>query len=150
VPTDLNVVLKQSISNLELEIAKKNALIKIVDLPIINGNYIPLVELFQNLISNALKFCLNQPLIEVKSAQKDQDLWITISDNGIGLEMDQVETIFKPFTRIVNETNEPGVGLGLGLALCKKIAQQHKANISAQRNANGGVDMIVIFKKYNR
>ncbi|MCT4634795.1 MAG: response regulator [Rickettsiales bacterium] len=140
---DLNSVFRQSISNLELEIKNKNAVIKIEEMPEVYGHYISLVQLFQNLIANSIKYCTKTPIIKVFSRIEDNNLHIELSDNGIGIDKDKAKDIFKPFTRIDNNLNT--LGTGIGLAICLTIVKQHHAQIKVESNEVGGARFIITF-----
>lgn len=133
---DLNEVLNQSIRNLEIDISNRKAKIIVEKLPIIYGDKICLVQLFQNLISNSLKYCKRKPVIKISLERKNNIYVINIIDNGIGIIKKMLKKIFQPFTRAENEMNSSGVGLGL--ALCNLIAKQHHAKISAMSEKKGG------------
>lgn len=143
---DLNSVLKQSISNLELEIKKKNAVIKTENMPEVYGHHISLVQLFQNLIANSLKYCAKTPIIKISSRIENNNLYVELSDNGIGIEKDKIKDIFKPFTRINNNLNT--LGTGIGLAICSTIVKQHHAKINVKSNEVGGTRFIITFNIY--
>lgn len=142
----LNSALKQSISNLEVEIVRKNAVIKTEEMPKISGHHISLVQLFQNLIANSIKYCSNTPLIKISSKIEGKYLHIELSDNGIGIDKDKIKDIFKPFTRIANNLNT--LGTGIGLAICSTIVKQHHAQIKAEPNEIGGTKFIITFDNY--
>jgi light-regulated signal transduction histidine kinase (bacteriophytochrome) len=132
---DLNCVLKDVLSQLEITIAKNSARIQTNPLPTVNGNRNFLQELFQNLIGNALKFYSEQPLIIQVSAEWRKTEWIfTIQDNGIGIPPEATEKIFDLFQRIENGT--PAEGTGIGLALCKKIVKLHDGHIWVESTPN--------------
>lgn len=143
---DLNDVLKQSISNLEIEVKNKDAEIKIENMPKVLGHSISLIQLFQNLISNAIKYCIKKPIIRISSKIKNNLLYIKLSDNGIGISIDSAKNIFKPFTRINNHLNASGTGIGL--SICSTIIKQHHAEIDTKPNNEGGTDFIITIPYY--
>jgi PAS domain S-box-containing protein len=131
-PTDLNSILKDVITDLELIIAEKNARINFSSLPTIEAVSFQMRQLFQNLISNSLKYSKpgNIPLIDIASKPLDEKkVVITIRDNGIGFESAYNEKIFQVFQRLSNNASQEGTGIGL--ALCKKIAETHQGLITA-------------------
>lgn len=133
----ISEVINRSLSNLELEIKNKSAEITIDQLPVIQGDKIALIQLFQNLISNALKFNINSVKIRIWSEQTNKEyINIYIQDNGIGIAEDKVTDIFLPFQRL-NEA-QSFEGFGLGLALCQMVIDQHMANISVKSKVNQG------------
>ncbi len=127
--TDCNVVLQQAISNLQSEIDSSNATI-IIDnnLPSLIADFSQLVVLFQNLISNSIKYRRQiPPHIEIQ-AQKKETIWqFSVTDNGIGLEPQYKKRIFQIFQRLHTQDEYPGTGIGL--AICQKIVERHGGNI---------------------
>lgn len=132
---DLNDVISNIESDLELLIEQKNAKLFYNDLPVIEGAPVLIFQLFYNLINNALKFgkenTVNQIHISGKIVNdKNQSLAkITLRDNGIGFEPEYAERIFDTFVRL--NPKDKYEGTGLGLALCKKIVLRHQGSISA-------------------
>jgi PAS domain S-box-containing protein len=132
---DLNKILDDIETDLEIVIQKKNAVIKRSPLPVIEGASVLLYQLFYNLINNALKFSKEgrAPLIAYYHSIINKDgieyMEITIADNGIGLEQQYAEQIFNAFSRLHGKDQYEGTGLGL--ALCKKIVERHLGTITA-------------------
>jgi PAS domain S-box-containing protein len=132
---DLNKILDDIETDLEIVIQKKNATIKRAPLPVIEGASVLLYQLFYNLINNALKFSKadRTPLIayyhSIISKNGTNYIEITLADNGIGLEQQYAEQIFNAFSRLHGKDQYEGTGLGL--ALCKKIVERHHGTISA-------------------
>ncbi len=130
-PVDLNSLLVQIKDDLQVAIAEKKATIDFEPLPIINGIEIQLGQVFQNLISNSLKFSHpdRSPLIKITSEIKEDRLIIHYTDNGIGFENDLSERIFELFERLHNKGQFEGTGIGLAIA--KKIIMLHEGEITA-------------------
>lgn len=132
---DLNEVIENIESDLEILIQKKKAVIQRGQLPVIEGASVLIYQLFYNLINNALKFAKTEggSLITVESAfvgaHSQKMAKIVITDNGIGLDPDYVHKIFDVFSRL--NAKDEYEGTGLGLALCKKIVQRHHGTIQA-------------------
>jgi len=131
---DLNEVMENIESDLEILIQKKEAVIKRETLPIIEGASVLIYQLFYNLINNALKFAKTegQSVIKIESELVGDDkniAKIIISDNGIGLDPLYIHKIFDVFSRL--NAKDEYEGTGLGLALCKKIVQRHHGSIEA-------------------
>jgi PAS domain S-box-containing protein len=140
---DLNTVLAEVQQDFELLIEEKKAIIKSNKLPIILGNHIQLGQLFSNLISNSLKFSQTEPVIQIEhsivSKQQIKDAPVSLADgnyiqlifrdNGIGFEKEYSEQIFSLFQRL--HGRQDYAGTGIGLALCKKIAENHNGMIIA-------------------
>jgi PAS domain S-box-containing protein len=144
-PVDLNEVLTSIESDLEMLLQQKQAVIEITNLPVIDGARILLYQLFYNLINNALKFSKEKPRIKVscnvKGSGLGQVVEITVHDNGIGFSQIYAEKIFNAFSRLHSKDRYEGTGLGL--ALCKKIAERHHGTIRAIGIENEGSDFIV-------
>ncbi|MDB5273967.1 MAG: sensor signal transduction histidine kinase [Chitinophagaceae bacterium] len=147
---DLNIVVAEIKNDFELLIQEKKAIINALALPVISGIPLQLNQLFSNLIGNALKFCDQYPIIELYSEEvKEQDvvqieqlnptlryIRITCKDNGIGFDPKYAEQIFNIFQRLNNRDKYEGTGIGL--ALCKKIMENHKGLIMASSGISGG------------
>ena len=126
--TDLAACLKVALKNLSLAVEESGARIETDDLPVVQADENQMVMLFQNLIGNSIKFCKDKvPEIRISSEKKEQDWEIRVQDNGIGIEPEFVEKIFIIFQRL--HTREEYQGTGLGLAVCKRIAQRHGGRI---------------------
>ncbi|MDP4191977.1 MAG: ATP-binding protein [Bacteroidota bacterium] len=126
--TDLNVVLQEVLDDLKISIEEKHAEIKQGALPNILADPIQIRQLFQNLISNAIKYNKSQtPIVEISSQESLTDWCFSVKDNGIGIEQDQFDRIFKIFQRLHRQEEFPGTGIGL--AVCKKIIERHEGRI---------------------
>jgi PAS domain S-box-containing protein len=139
---NLNEVLGDIITDLEILIEEKGAVIDCDTLPHICGAPILLHQLFYNLVNNSLKFSRKEesPSIKitcsiVSNVQGEQVAVITLKDNGIGFRQSDAKTIFKPFSRLNNR--EKYEGTGLGLALCQKIVERHSGTITAKSEGVG-------------
>jgi PAS domain S-box-containing protein len=135
---DLNKTLENIVSDLEIAIQHKNALVQYDHLPTVIGSPILLHQLFYNLINNALKFAKTDeaPIIQITSMITMQKAVIHVQDNGIGFDNIQNEKIFKPFSRL--NSKEQYEGTGLGLALCQKIVERHHGSIKATGKKEAG------------
>ena len=126
-PTDLNTVIEKVLDNLELAIAEKHAQITVDPLPTISAHPVQMVQLFQNLIANSLKFHgETAPVIEVKAQYQDQWL-ISVSDRGIGIAAQYAQRVFAVFQTLHSRSQYDGSGIGL--AICKKIVECHGGKI---------------------
>ncbi|MEW5820626.1 MAG: PocR ligand-binding domain-containing protein [Cyanobacteriota bacterium] len=126
--TDMNHCLNQVFTDLQMIINDSNASITNDDLPVIYADKIQMIQLFQNLISNAIKFKGNSdPVIHV-SFKEEPDHWLfSVKDNGIGINSDFFDRIFIIFQRLHSIADYSGTGIGL--SICKKIAERHKGKI---------------------
>lgn len=148
--TDLNSILHHVLTDLELSIAEKKAQISINLLPSIEAIPFQIRQLFQNLLSNSLKYSKPgiPPIIEISSQALDQNrVEIRIKDNGVGFEEAYNEKIFQVFQRL--STHQTQEGTGIGLALCKKITETHGGMITAQgKEGVGAIFFIVLPYKH--
>ncbi len=125
--------------------------IKSGDLPEICGNPRYIRSLFYHLISNALKFCKTDtpPRISISSQRTEDHQWqIFVKDNGLGIEKKYLEKIFKPFEKL-NPKDGYG-GMGMGLTICRKIAENHSGTIVAQSNPEEGTVFILTLPEIRR
>jgi PAS domain S-box-containing protein len=119
---DLPRAVEQARQNLALEIKESGARITVDPLPVVRGNEIHLVRLFQNLIGNAVKYRgKDAPEIHVRAEREGSDWIVRIEDNGIGIDRPNLDRVFMPFVRLANR-EVPGTGLGL--AVCKNIVDE--------------------------
>ena len=156
VPTDLNEVLENLIIDFELLLREKEAVIHHPRLPVIPGIPLQLSQLFSNIINNSLKYTERKPVItitcdllteaDVKSYPKlDKNIpyyKIQFTDNGIGFEPQYSEQIFAIFQRLHGKQSYSGTGIGL--ALCKKIVENHNGIIYAEGQLNEGATFTII------
>ncbi len=140
-PTDLNVVLTQTLSDLSRAIQESDATITADVLPSLNANPRQIGQLFQNLIANAMKFRgEKQPCIQIKS-RLDSKFWtISVQDNGIGIQPEHVDRIFVIFQRL--HTKDEYEGTGIGLAICKKIVERHGGEIWVESELGQGTTFL--------
>jgi PAS domain S-box-containing protein len=144
---DLNAVVKEVESQLEVKIQKADGEIRFQNLPTVTGNPTLLMQLFQNLIENGIKFRREdvRPLIEI-SAQEDGEFWqIAVKDNGIGMDSAYHERIFVIFQRLHTVQHFPGTGIGL--AICKKIIEQQGGRIWLDSKVGEGSTFYFTLKK---
>ena len=153
---DLNYIINDLREHFELLIQEKRALIKVGELPVIEGNIGQIRQMFQNLISNSLKFSRDHisPVIEVTSkriagksfeaaVKKDGDYCIVnIQDNGIGFDGKYVDNIFSLFERL--NAKDKYEGAGIGLAIAKKIVEKHDGLITAVSAEGKGAKFQII------
>lgn len=125
---DLNEVAKKTVLNLRRIIDESNAELSISILPMIYGNESQLLQLFQNLIGNAMKYRSDRnPIIKVGYTEKEEEWEFFIKDNGIGIDEKFFNKIFVIFQRLHNRKDFEGTGIGL--AVCKKIVDFHGGKI---------------------
>lgn len=121
-----NNVLTCVLKNLSLKIEETSAIIKVDELPVLNADEVQMTQLFQNLIGNCLKFSTGTPHIYVSSKSNTDHYTFSIKDEGIGIESQYFERIFRIFQRLTPNEYD---GTGVGLAICKRIVERHGGNI---------------------
>ncbi|MHC1755145.1 MAG: PAS domain S-box protein [Methanosarcina sp.] len=136
-PVNCEFVLNQVLSDLETPIKESGVAISYDPLPEIMADDIQLTQVFQNLISNAIKFCSKEkPKIYI-SAEKESDQWLfSVQDNGIGIDPKYSERIFEVFKRLNKREEYPGTGIGL--SICKKIVERHGGHIWVESELGNG------------
>jgi signal transduction histidine kinase len=153
VQLDLNKILQDVLSDLEIQLEKRNGKVEVGQLPVLWGIPSQIQQLFQNLISNSLKFCKPgcEPLIQIFSER-----WVNkesadglvrvmhriyIKDNGIGFDSKYADEIFIVFKRL--HSYHEFEGSGIGLSICKKIVDKHNGTIEATGMVNEGATFII-------
>jgi signal transduction histidine kinase len=134
---DCNKLLGRVIEGMSKTITEAGAHVSFGDLPVIKGYEVNLVQLLQNLIGNAIKFCGKEECRVHISAKKNDGEWIfSVQDNGIGIEPQYHEKIFMIFQRL--HKRDEFAGTGIGLAICKKIAENHGGRIWVESELGKG------------
>jgi len=134
---DCNQVLQQVLQSLQLVIDESGAKIEYSDLPLVQGDSIQIIQVFQNLLSNGLKFHGAAPPQIAIGAELQQGIWkFWVRDHGIGLDMQYAERIFVIFQRLHSRTEYEGTGVGL--AICKKIIERHGGQIWVESTLGQG------------
>jgi signal transduction histidine kinase len=134
---DLREVVGEVLSDLDAVVAKAGARVEVGKLPTVVADRLQMTQLFQNLLTNALKFRAEAPLVVRVSAERRGDAWLfSVSDNGIGMEKQYLDQIFKMFRRLhVVGAYE---GTGIGLAIVRKIVERHGGTVWAESRAGEG------------
>jgi chemotaxis family two-component system sensor kinase Cph1 len=134
---DANLALEKALANLKGRIHESQAIITVDPLPIVMADKTQLMQLFQNLIGNAIKFRGKAtPTIHI-SAQRQENEWLfSVADNGIGIDPRFSERIFVIFQRLHTRDEYPGTGMGL--AICKKIIECHRGRIWVESELGKG------------
>jgi PAS domain S-box-containing protein len=136
-PTDTGAALDQALANLRVAIDESGAVITRERLPTVFADETQLVQLFQNLIGNAINFRSDDPpRIHVSSECKGSECLFSVSDNGIGIDPGQSGRIFQIFQRLHTRTEHSGTGIGL--AICKKIVERHGGSIRVESEPGKG------------
>jgi light-regulated signal transduction histidine kinase (bacteriophytochrome) len=133
---DLNATVNDILKDVELAIREKDAVINVSDLPVVVGNPLRLRQLLVNLISNSLKYTRPEvtPVVDISAEEHGDEVLIKVRDNGIGFDQQYSEKIFGIFERLHSRDEYPGTGIGL--SICKKIAELHGGQITATSRQN--------------
>jgi signal transduction histidine kinase len=136
--TAVDAVVDAAIDHLRLVILKRRATVEHAGLPTLVAHGPQLVQLFQNLIGNALKFNRSRsPLVRIEAAPAAAGAWrFEVSDNGIGVPADRRASIFEPFNRVWSQDRYPGTGFGL--TICKRIVERHGGRIWCESEGGDG------------
>lgn len=129
-PVEMKEVVSESLEMLAGPIEQSGADVTVEELPVILGDVRKLRQVFLNLISNAIKFAEDIPVVRVSAEVQGNTAIFAVTDNGIGMDPGQAERIFQPFHRLHGEEEYPGTGIGL--AVCERIVEQHGGRIWAQ------------------
>jgi two-component system, chemotaxis family, sensor kinase Cph1 len=136
-PTETQAVFDEAVGNLTVAIEESGAQVTADPLPAVTGDHQQLVQVFQNLIGNAIKFHGDQPpRVHVGAAESNGEWVFTVRDNGIGIDPNYFDRIFVIFQRLHGKDDFPGTGIGL--ALCKKIVARHGGRIWVDSAAGDG------------
>ncbi len=146
---DIGNILSQIKADLDTIIQQSEATIVLGDLPeYIYGDELKIKQLFQNLISNAIKYRKKElaPIVKIESYEENNHWIFTISDNGIGIKKEYQNVIFTIFQRLHNN-DEQYEGTGIGLSICRKIIDQHKGDISLSSEVGVGTTFFLKLPK---
>ncbi|MFC6716753.1 ATP-binding protein [Natrialbaceae archaeon GCM10025810] len=136
-PVDLDGVLDDVLTDLDVRIETTDAEITVESLPTVEGDAGQLRQVFQNLLDNAIKYSGEDPPDVTISATRAEGEWIvSVSDRGIGFEQGKTDRIFETFQRL--HTREEHAGTGIGLTLCKRIVDRHGGEIWAASQPEAG------------
>jgi PAS domain S-box-containing protein len=146
---DLNAVIRDVMADLEIRIEQTNGTIQLQDLPEIEADPLQMRQLFQNLISNGLKFhppdrdptieITVRPFLDKEAGWKS--IQVFVKDNGIGFDEMHVNKIFMPFVRLNGRSQYDGTGMGL--AICRKIVEHHRGTITAYSKPGEGATFVI-------
>lgn len=135
VPVPLSAVVDDVLQDLGAVIAERNPTVKVAELPVVLGAPEPLRQVFQNLLSNALKFGPEEgAVVSISSTRLGPEHVVTVEDNGPGIEQKYEARVFEPFQRL--DTSKPGTGIGLSIV--KRIVQQCGGRVWVDRSFLGG------------
>jgi len=136
-PAECGELVDAAVANLKVLLEEQGARVARGPLPSVSGNASQLIELFQNLVANAVKFHGDRPPRVRVSARRGEGAWeFSVEDNGIGIEPKHFERIFAMFQRLHPRGTYPGTGVGL--AVCKKIVERHGGRIWVESTPGEG------------
>ena len=136
-PTPFGDVVERSIANLRLIVNESGAVITKGPLPTLMADPTQMIQLFQNLMENSIKFRGKEPpKIDISAVEHPTEWIFTVRDNGIGIEPRHFERIFHVFQRLHGGDERPGTGIGL--AICKKIVERHGGHIWVESTPGKG------------
>ena len=136
-PVDSAAALQEALDRLTSSIKKSCAEVDVQPLPSVMADRSQLVQLFQNLISNAIKFCKDRaPRVRVQAVHEPGRWRFSVSDNGIGIAPEYRDQLFVIFRRLHTQREYPGTGIGL--AICKRIIERHGGEIGVDSAPGGG------------
>ncbi len=133
--TDVNEVFREVLDNLTSSIKKSGAQIKCGALPHVAARKAHVIQIFQNILTNALKYGGTPPVVDISAEQTGSDYLFTIQDNGAGIPPEYHERIFKVFTRLHGKQIP---GTGIGLAICERIVAHYGGRISVKSELGQG------------
>ncbi len=142
---DMHSVLGHTIKNLSIIIKEKNALVITDELPTVIADEGQMIQLFQNLIGNSLKFCNSLPMIHISAKEEKDHYLFKVNDNGIGIESQYFNKIFQIFQRL--QPKEVYGGTGIGLAICKRIVERHGGKIWVESKPGEGSNFYFTINK---
>lgn len=146
VPVDTQMVIATVLENLESLIQETQAIIEVQPgLPVILADSIQLGQVFQNLISNGIKFCQSQPKITISASWKVQQCTFCVADNGIGIPARYQRQIFEVFQRLHGQSEYEGSGIGL--AIVSKVIQRHGGRIWVESESDKGSQFFFTLKE---
>ena len=137
--TESFAAVQEALANLRLTIEDNEAEVEVRDLPPVQADAAQLTHLFQNLISNGIKFNDSKPpRVEVGAERRNGEWRFSVSDNGVGFDQDQAGRLFVIFQRLHSREEYPGTGIGL--AVCKKIVERHGGRIWVESEPGKGTE----------
>jgi len=137
----LKKIIEESLLHLSLKIEQESAQVELGNLEKVSVDRIQFIQLFQNLIENSLKYKHphRDPMIEIRAERLASQTSIYVSDNGIGIAQDKIDSIFRKYKQIDKDAE----GMGLGLATCYKIIENHQGTIDAESKVGEGTTFII-------
>ncbi len=150
-PVDIQLILNRALFNLKSTLEDSQAQVTHGPLSEVPGDTTQLVQLFQNLIGNAVKFRSKEPpRIHIEAQEKEHEWLFSVQDNGIGIAPEYAQQVFSIFQRLHSRQEYPGTGIGL--ALCKKIVERHHGKIWVEPapNGSGSLFQFTLIKEHTK
>ena len=146
-PVQVTDVVELALINLRVRLEETKAVVEFFDLPLVRSSQSLLIQLFQNLISNALKFSKSatKPHIFIDAVETEEEHIIRVKDNGIGIDPEHQKQIFIIFQRLHSRTEYEGTGIGL--AICQKIVQRLGGRIWVESEPGKGATFLFSLPK---
>lgn len=144
--SNLNLIVENVVNASRIKASEKNILIEFQQTPEVYSSTVDALKinrLLSNLLNNAIKFSYPEGLIKVKISKNQDQILILIKDNGIGIADKNIQTIFEPFTKVKRKGTNNEASFGLGLSICKQIAELHQGFISVASEMGKGTEFIV-------
>jgi len=137
--TDLSKLIKNCIAFLRFEASNQQVKIEVDDLPLVKSHVVAdrIVQMLLNLMKNAIQAMPEGGALKIDLRQKNDCAYIHVSDNGVGISPEHLQHIFEPFW------TSKATGTGLGLALCRKVAQEHGGSLTVKSSVDAGTEFIV-------
>ncbi|MBE9029153.1 GAF domain-containing protein [filamentous cyanobacterium LEGE 11480] len=147
-PVDLEQLISNVINDLEILIEQSGGTITVAAMPPIDADAFQMRQLFQNLLTNALKFSREAvpPIIAITATTSGDLVQIAVSDNGIGFEAKYRERIFQVFQRLHDRSQYEGTGIGL--AICRKIVERHQGSLIASSQIGQGSTFTITLPRH--
>jgi PAS domain S-box-containing protein len=142
---DMQDALTKAVYNLGVKIQEKNALVTHDELPVVSADEGQMIQLFQNLIGNAIKFSGKSPIVHISAREEINHLIFSVKDNGIGIEQQYFERIFQIFQKL--HPKDEYEGNGIGLAICRRIVDRHGGKIWVESQKGKGSTFYFILNK---
>ena len=142
---NMNDILNQTLHNLGIRIRESKAVVTSDPLPEVVADNSQMLQLFQNLIENGIKFCESNPRVHISFADDNDQFIFSVHDNGIGIEPQYFERIFQIFQRL--HLKEEYGGTGIGLAICKRIVERHGGKIWVESGKSNGTTFKFTLRK---
>lgn len=146
----LNTIIEEVSFNFQFDLIENNLMLNVSDLPLIKGDKLMLKTLFHNLISNSIKYqpkekLSHRPTISISHQENNNNHFVFLEDNGIGIKETYISNLFVPFKRFHSDKEYEGTGLGL--SICRQVMDKHGGSIELKSTSENGSLFKIIFPK---